>query len=52
MGQSASAVGSIIFALGLQHRFFIVAPLVLTNVLFISSRLGGAPAIDGRRQLA
>lgn len=33
--QSASAVGSIIFALGFNILLFIVAPLVLTNLLFI-----------------
>lgn len=33
--QSASAVGSIIFALGFNVLLFIVAPLVLTNLLFI-----------------
>jgi uncharacterized protein YqhQ len=35
MGQSASAIGSIIFALGFNILLFIVAPLVLTNLLFI-----------------
>ncbi len=35
-GQSASAVGSIIFALMFNIVLFIVAPLVLTNVLFIA----------------
>ena len=35
-GQSASAVGSIIFALLFNILLFIVAPLVLTNVLFIA----------------
>ena len=44
MGQSASAVGSIIFALGFNILLFIVAPLVLTNVLFIA--LGWAAAPD------
>jgi uncharacterized protein YqhQ len=39
-GQSASAVGSILFALGFNILLFIVAPLVLTNILFIG--LGGA----------
>ena len=42
MGQSAGAVGSIIFALLFNILLFIVAPLVLTNLLFIS--LGWAPA--------
>jgi uncharacterized protein YqhQ len=41
-GQSASAVGSIIFALGFNILLFIVAPLVLTNLLFI--QLGWAEA--------
>lgn len=40
--QSASAVGSIIFALAFNIALFIVAPLVLTNILFIA--LGWAPA--------
>ncbi|MEQ1921321.1 MAG: DUF1385 domain-containing protein [Pyrinomonadaceae bacterium] len=44
-GQSASAVGSIIFALGFNILLFIVAPLVLTNVLFISLGWAGAPAL-------
>ncbi|MFZ1701707.1 MAG: DUF1385 domain-containing protein [Pyrinomonadaceae bacterium] len=44
MGQSAGAVGSIIFALGFNILLFIVAPLVLTNVLFIA--LGWAAAPD------
>ena len=43
-GQSASAVGSIIFALGFNILLFIVAPLVLTNILFIG--LGWAQAPD------
>ena len=33
--QSAGAIGSIIFALGFNIVLFIVAPLVLTNLLFI-----------------
>jgi uncharacterized protein YqhQ len=41
-GQSASAVGSIIFALGFNILLFIVAPLILTNLLFIW--LGWAPS--------
>lgn len=40
--QSASTVGSIIFALGFNILLFILAPLLLTNVLFIW--LGWAPA--------
>ncbi len=44
-GQSASAVGSIIFALGFNILLFIVAPLVLTNLLFIGLGWAGAPAL-------
>jgi uncharacterized protein YqhQ len=44
-GQSASAVGSIIFALGFNILLFIVAPLVLTNILFIGLGWAGAPAL-------
>ncbi|MEQ1605626.1 MAG: DUF1385 domain-containing protein [Pyrinomonadaceae bacterium] len=44
-GQSAGAVGSIIFALGFNVLLFIVAPLVLTNVLFISLGWAGAPTV-------
>ena len=47
MGQSASAVGSIIFALAFNVLLFIVAPLVLTNVLFIWLGWAGAPEIAG-----
>lgn len=43
--QSASAVGSIIFALGFNILLFIVAPLVLTNVLFIALGWATAPTI-------
>lgn len=43
--QSASAVGSIIFALGFNILLFIVAPLVLTNVLFIALGWAAAPLI-------
>jgi len=45
MGQSASAVGSIIFALGFNILLFIVAPLVLTNLLFIGLGWAQAPEI-------
>lgn len=45
MSQSASAVGSIIFALLFNIVLFIVAPLVLTNVLFISLGWAGAPVL-------
>lgn len=44
-GQSASAVGSIIFALGFNILLFIVAPLVLTNLLFIQLGWAEAPVI-------
>lgn len=44
-GQSASAVGSIIFALGFNVLLFIVAPLVLTNVLFITLGWAGSPTV-------
>ena len=43
--QSAGAVGSITFALGFNIILFIVAPLILTNVLFISIGWGEAPAL-------
>ncbi len=45
MGQSAGAVGSIVFALFFNILLFIVAPLVLTNILFIGLGWAGAPAI-------
>ena len=43
--QSASTVGSIIFALGFNVLLFIFAPLVLTNVLFIGMNWAEAPLI-------
>lgn len=43
--QSAGAVGSIIFALLFNILLFIVAPLVLTNVLFIALGWAGAPTL-------
>ena len=43
--QSASAVGSIIFALGFNILLFIVAPLILTNVLFIALGWAASPTI-------
>ena len=47
-GQSATAVGSIIFALFFNVLLFIVAPLVLTNLGFIAGGWADAPAIaDG-----
>ncbi|MEO7675094.1 MAG: DUF1385 domain-containing protein [Pyrinomonadaceae bacterium] len=43
--QSAGAVGSIIFALGFNILLFIVAPLLLTNVLFISLGWAESPTL-------
>lgn len=43
--QSASAIGSIIFALGFNILLFIVAPLVLTNLLFIGLGWADAPTV-------
>lgn len=43
--QSMGAVGSIIFALLFNILLFIVAPLLLTNVLFIALNWADAPAI-------
>lgn len=43
--QSASAVGSIIFALGFNILLFIVAPLLLTNIAFIYAGWGDAPVL-------
>ncbi|HEX8287102.1 MAG TPA: DUF1385 domain-containing protein [Pyrinomonadaceae bacterium] len=43
--QSVSAVGSIIFALAFNILLFVVAPLVLTNVLFILLGWAQAPAL-------
>ncbi len=45
IGQSASAIGSIIFALGFNILLFIVAPLVLTNLLFISLGWAQSPLV-------
>ena len=45
VGQSAGAVGSIIFALFFNVLLFIVAPLVLTNILFIALGWAQAPEI-------
>ena len=48
VGQSAGAVGSIIFALAFNVLLFIVAPLLLTNIGFIALGWGEAPVIaDG-----
>jgi len=44
-GQSVSAVGSIVFALGFNVLLFIVAPLVITNLLFIGLGWAEAPVI-------
>ncbi len=44
-GQSAGAVGSIIFALLFNILLFIVAPLVLTNILFIGLGWAAAPPL-------
>lgn len=43
--QTAGAVGSIIFALFFNVLLFVVAPLVLTNVLFIALGWASQPAI-------
>ena len=43
--QSAGAVGSIIFALGFNVLLFVVAPLILTNVLFIALGWAQSPAL-------
>ncbi len=43
--QAAGAVGSIIFALAFNILLFVVAPLVLTNVLFIALGWAAAPEI-------
>jgi uncharacterized protein YqhQ len=47
VSQSASAVGSIIFALGFNVLLFIVAPLLLTNVGFIALGWADAPLLAG-----
>ena len=44
-GQSLSAVGSIVFALGFNVLLFIVAPLVIANLLFIGLGWAEAPVI-------
>jgi uncharacterized protein YqhQ len=46
-GQSASAVGSIIFALGFNVLLFIVAPLLLTNIGFIALGWAEGPLVAG-----
>jgi len=44
-GQSAGAVGSIIFALFFNVLLFIAAPLLLTNIAFISAGWADAPSV-------
>ena len=46
-GQSAGAVGSIIFALLFNILLFLAAPLLLTNLGFIAAGWADAPAIAG-----
>ncbi|CAN5684226.1 DUF1385 domain-containing protein [soil metagenome] len=43
--QTAGAVGSIIFALGFNILLFVVAPLILTNVLFIALGWAQSPLL-------
>jgi len=43
--QSVSTIGSIVFALGFNILLFIVAPLILTNVLFIAIGWAPVPAL-------
>ncbi len=43
--QAAGAIGSIIFALGFNVLLFIVAPLILTNILFIALGWAESPLI-------
>lgn len=45
VGQSVSAVGSIIFALGFNILLFLVAPILLTNIAFISLGWADAPVL-------
>ena len=52
-GQSAGAVGSIIFALFFNVVLFLAAPLLLTNLAFIAAHWADAPTIaDGAGWLA
>lgn len=44
-GQSAGAVGSIIFALFFNVLLFLAAPLLLTNLAFIAAQWADAPTI-------
>ncbi|MEO6334541.1 MAG: DUF1385 domain-containing protein [Pyrinomonadaceae bacterium] len=46
-GQSAGAVGSIIFALAFNVLLFIVAPLLLTNIGFIGLGWADGPLVSG-----
>jgi uncharacterized protein YqhQ len=46
MRQSASTIGSILFALGFNVLLFIVAPLLLTNILFIAAGWAIAPNVS------
>ncbi|NNE65203.1 MAG: DUF1385 domain-containing protein [Pyrinomonadaceae bacterium] len=43
--QSASTVGSIVFALGFNILLFIVAPLILTNLLFMAIGWAESPVL-------
>ncbi len=43
--QSAGAIGSIIFALGFNILLFIVAPLLLTNIAFITAGWAESPIL-------
>ena len=45
MGQSLSAVGSIVFALFFNILLFIAAPLILTNIAFIAAGWADGPAL-------
>jgi uncharacterized protein YqhQ len=45
MGQSAGAVGSIMFALLFNILLFLAAPLLLTNLGFIAAHWADAPAV-------
>lgn len=45
-GATASAAGSILFALFFNVMLFIVAPLVLTNALFVAAGWASPPAVE------
>ena len=51
-GQSAGAVGSIIFALLFNILLFVVAPLLLTNIVFIWRSAGPTRRRSRRMRLA